>query len=303
MARHTAVIAGFAAACAVVLSIGSHSVDASIEHDGRHVRPLQQSAVFAGAEVKVDVDRNLVLTGDSVVVTMRAFADVPTPVDAELEVYYSNDEWGGRVSSPPKAIDKEHITLAAAPGGGKPVQTRIKLDGAGKLDTYRIFVHERGGELDIWAKDSAEVAAVDVLGWSGNDFELSIDAPKKIVAGKPFAVTVRATNTTGKRIKHAPYIHLGTAVGLYGITDREEFAIQEDDSDDHAERYEKGFAPGEDAVERFIVTPLGDTELTDVTFVASAYVWPDDGAAPLAGGAMEAKTVRFVPPAKKLAVR
>ena len=296
MARHTAFIVGFAAACAVVLPLGSHPAEASVEHDGKHVRPLQQSAVFGRAEVKVDIDRNLVLTGDTVVVTMRAFADVPTPVDAELEVYYSNDEWGGRVSSPPKAIDKEHITLAAAPGGGKPVQTRIKLDGDGKLDTYRIFVHQRGGELDLRAKDSADVAAVDVLAWSGNDFALTIHAPKKIVAGEPFAVTVRATNTTGKRIKHAPYIHLGTAVGLYGISDREDFAIQEDDSDDHAERYQKGFAPGEAAVERFIVTPSGDTDLADVTFVASAYVWPDEGPAPIAGGAMEAKTVKFVSP-------
>jgi len=194
------------------------------------------------------------------------------------------------------------VTLAAAPGGGKPLQTRIKLDGDGKLDTYRIFVHEHGSQLDVWANDSADVAAVNVLGWSGNDFGLTIHAPKKVVAGEPFKVTVRATNTTGERMKHAPYIHLGTAVGLQGIEDRADFTIQEDDSDDHAERYEKGFAPGEDAVERFIVTPQRD-DITDVTLVASAFVWPEEGPAPIAGGAMEAKTVRFAAPAHKVAVR
>ena len=302
MARHTAFIAGFAVTCAVVVPIGWHPVDASIERDGKHVRPLQQSAVFGGAQVTVDVDHNLVLTGDSVLVTLRASADVPTPVDAELEVYYSDDAWGGRVSSPPKAIDREHITLAAGPGGGKPVQTRIQLTGSGKMNTYRIFVHQRGTQLDIWQRDAADVAGVDVLAWSGNDFELAIHAPKKIVAGEPFEVTVRATNTTGKRIKHAPYIHLGTAVGLEGIADRDDVTIQESDSDDHAERYEKGFAPGEDAVERFTVTPQRD-DIRDVTLVASAFVWPEEGPAPIAGGAMEAKTVKLVAPSHKVAVR
>jgi hypothetical protein len=275
--------------------MGRRPLDASVEHDGKHVRPLQQTATFAGGKITLDVDHNLIHTGDTVTATLRAYSDTPMPVNVELEVYYTPDQWGARTAPPAKAIDKEHFTLAAAPDGGKPVQTRIRLDGDGQIDTYRIFVHERDhGDVSVFDEDpKADVAAVGVLGWAGNDFDLEIHAPKKLVAGEPFKVTVRATNTTTERMRHAPYIHLGTAVGLSGIDDRPEFTIQEDDSDDHRERYEKGFAPGETAVERFIVTPTHD-DVSDVTFVASAFIWPEEGPAPIAAGAMDAKTVRFV---------
>src|SRR5437016_7056561 len=165
MARHNAFIAGFVVTCAIVVPIAWHPLDASLERDGKRVRPLQQEFVVDGTRVTLDVDHNLVLTGGSVNATLRAYSDTPKQVAVDLEVDYSFDLWGGRVSGPQKAIDREHFTLAAAPGGGKPVSTRLELNGKGQVSTYRIYAMPRHHDLGSESSNDTEVAAVPVLAW------------------------------------------------------------------------------------------------------------------------------------------
>jgi hypothetical protein len=293
MARHLAFAGGFAVTCALVLPIAWRPLDASIEKDGRRLRPLQQELQIGSTRVTLDLDRSLVMTGDSVVATLRAYDDTRKQVGVDVALYYSNDEWGGRVSSPPKAIDLEHLTLAAAPDGGKPLQTRLKLDGTGKLNTYKIFAAPRGHDIDVSSDSDGQTAAVSAVSWSGNDFDIAIRPQGKIIAGKPFTVAVRIVNTSGHKVKHVPYIHLGTQVGLSGVGDRDDYKIEEVETTGDDDSYERKFRPGDVAVRKFTVTPTGDPE-KQVTFVASAYAWVEEPG-PIAWGAMDAETFRIAP--------
>jgi hypothetical protein len=176
MARLTA----FACICVLV---AWRPVDASIEKDGRHVSPPQQQLVIGTTRVTLDVDHNLVRTGDSVVATLRAYDDTAKAVAVDLVVFYSDDVWEGTEASAPKPIDLEHVTLAAAPDGGTPSTTQVKLAGSGKLNTYKIFVVPRGYDIATSYDDPA-AAAIPAVAWRGNDFDISIRPHSKIVAGK-----------------------------------------------------------------------------------------------------------------------
>lgn len=287
MARHLGFLAGFVTTCAVVVPLAWHPLDASIERDGKHVRPLQQSFVTTGgAKVTLDVDHNLIAIGDSVTATLRAYADAPGQVGVDVAVYYSDDEWGGRVSSPPKAIDLEHLTLQAAPDGGKPVETRIRLTGTGKINSFRIFAMPRGHQLDIWNEQTPEVAAVPVFGWGGNDLAISIHAEGPVIAGKPVTVAVRVKNTTGHAVRR-PYLELGSQIAMAGITASDDVQI-EDASDDPYD-YEHPLAAGRTMTRKFVVTPTS-ADAKQVTLIATAFVPPED-IGKTTEGAMDAKTL------------
>src|SRR5258705_9840543 len=118
MSRFTA---AFIATIGVLVPAAWHGTDATIEKDGKRVRPLRHEFQAGGARVTVDVDHNLIHTGDAVVVKLRAYADQPTTVAVDLTVLQSDDSFGSRVAAPPRAIDKEHFTLEAKPDGGKIV--------------------------------------------------------------------------------------------------------------------------------------------------------------------------------------
>ena len=294
--RHLGFAAGFVATCAVLVPIAWHPLDASIEKDGKHVRPLQQEFTIDGTRVTLDVDHNLIDTGDPVNATLRAYSDTPKQVKVDVAVYYTDDEWGGRVSSPPKSIDVEHLTLSAAPHGGKPVSTRLVLNGTGKVNTFRIFAYPHGRLLDIWGggedDHTQSVAAIPVLGWSGDDFAISIRKEGRAVAGQPFTVAVRIENTTGKRMK-VPYIELGTQVALSGVSAGDDFAIE--DADASAGDHEpKTLRPGGALVKKFTVTPQ-DESSKQVTLIARAFIYPED-IGKIEAGAMDAKTFQIAHP-------
>ena len=313
--RHLGFTAGFVATCALVAPIAWHHLDASVEHDGRHVRPLQRSFQAGAAKVTIDVDHNLVEVGDTVTATLRAYAASPGPVKVDLAVYYTNDQWGGRVSSPPRAIDLEHLTLAAAPDGGTPVATRIKLTGTGKVNTFRIFAMPHGHKLDIWndgmdgtddghptgATDLPEVAAVPVLGWAGNDFAIAIQPEGPVIANKPVTVAVRVKNTTGHAIKR-PFIELGSEVALSGVTTSDDVQIAEANADaSGGDGTEPPLAAGATLVDRFTVTPTR-ADAKEVTLIATAFVWPDD-IGTIDSGAMDAKTLAIAHPGAQVAAQ
>src|SRR5947199_255506 len=174
MTRHRAFAAAFVATIAVLVPAAWHGTDATIDKDGKRVRPLQKEIMNDGARVTVDVDHNLVNIGDPVTVKLRAFSDTPKQVAVDMTVLQSDDMFGSRVAGPPHTIDREHFTLQATPDGGKVVDTRIAMkpnEGTDKVDWFRIYIAPRGAKVDIHGGgDDAEsgVAALSVLGWSTN---------------------------------------------------------------------------------------------------------------------------------------
>ncbi|MGE5186443.1 MAG: hypothetical protein ACM31C_30515 [Acidobacteriota bacterium] len=301
MARHRTFAAAFFATVAVVVPAAWHGLDATIDKEGKHVRPLQQEIDIDGARVTLDVNHNLVHSGDSVVAKLQAFSDTPKQVAVDLTLMRSDDTFGSRVAAPPKAIDKEHFTLEAGPDGGKVVETKLTMVPTGtgnKVDWFRIFVSKRGDKVDAYSGEEGDdrtAAAIGVLGWTENDFAISIKPKGKVDDGDPFEVDVRVENTTDHALKHAPYINLGTSVGLSGLQDTDAFKI-EDASDDDGTASEKRFRPGAVVVKKFTVTPQG-TGAKEVTFVASAYVWGED-ISPIVAGAMDAHTFEVAPAPK-----
>jgi hypothetical protein len=307
MARPGTFTAAFVATVAVIVPAAWHGLDATVEKDGKRVRPLQRTIELDGTRITLDVDHNLVTTGDSVVAKLQAFSDTPKRITVDITVMRSDDSFGSRVAAPPVAIDKEHITLDATPDGGKVAETKLTMVPTGhdnKVDWFRIIVSKHGAKLDgdEGTNEDAvgEVAAVGVLGWTHNDFAISIKPKGKITNGAPFDVSVRIKNTSGHAFKHTPYIHLGTSVGLYGLENREaEFTVEEAETDDGASgddgnESERAFKAGAVQVQTYTVTPQ-HTDLENVTLVASAFIWDGEGPDSATAGAFDAKTFRVEP--------
>ena len=297
MARHIAFTAGFAATCAIVVPIAWHPLDASLEHDGKRVKPLQQEFEIDGTRVTLDVDHNLVLSGGAVNATLRAYSDTRKQIAVDLDVMRRVDLWGSRVAGPERAVDREHFVLDAAPGGGKPVTTRLVLGGDGQVNTFQITAKPRAHGADTESNDEVAIAAQPVLAWHGNDYDMSIETEGKLVAGKPFTVAVRMKNTSNQGLEHVPSIRLGTEVGLDGVEDGD-FTIDEVGSENEKPRYERTLPAGHVTTQRFVVTPKSDG-VKQVTLVAEAFIYGED-ISPVEGGAMDAKTIRFkaAPPPK-----
>lgn len=307
----TVTLASFAATVAIVVPVGWHRLDADIERDGKHVRSLQRVAVIDGVKVTLDVDRAIVTTGDTVTATLRAYADTPRRVAVDLTLFHSRIDPAQRVEPPVEAMDKEQLELAAAPGGGRAVTTKLKLLARQhermQLDMFRIYVGRHGHKIrtgydgDEDDSDAADAAGVGILGWSGNTLALAIEPQGAARDDVPFIVAVRVKNTT----RHAmcrPWITLGTAIGLRGeIVAGDAVAIDENEinpdadhaGDDDGPDTHCAFAPGSELVRRFTVTvaPRGRRE---VAFVASALAFPDDGPGAYVGGAVDAKVVPIV---------
>ena len=308
MHRHRSFVIALASTVAVIVPAAWRGLDATIEKDGRRVRALQQSFTVDGVRVTLDVDHSLIANGDSVVAKLRAFSDTPKQIAVDLAVLHSDDAIGSRVAAPPQSIDKEHLTLQAAPDGGKPVETKLVLGAGGggnKVDWYRVIAMPRGSKVDSMGEvsdregnyDQGNAAAVGVLAWGANDFDLSIEPQGPITSGAPFTVVVRVKNTTGHTLRHSPYVSLGTSIGLYAIEQSPDFKVDEPGSDepelnsDDMRKWKRGSVE----THKFVVTPARK-DLKTVTFVASAYVWQDEPG-PISQGAMDAETFAVKPAA------
>ena len=287
--RHLGFVAGFCATCAVVVPLAWHPLDASIDRDGKRVRPLQQTLELDGAKVTLDVDRAIVHTGDAVHATLRAYADKPARVAVTLRVSRNVNYEGARVETPDVAIDREQFVLDAAPGGGKPVQTTLVLgklpDRPNLTDNFKISIAPKG--------DPSQVAAVDVVGWSGDSLDMEIVPKGPMTADAPFKVAVRVKNTTGKKLRARPWIRLGTSVGSGGeiAEDADDFDIAAIDTKSRDEEPE--MRAGAVITEEFIVTPKHAGKR--VTFVANASVFEMEPG-PVTAGAMDIETFRLRQP-------
>lgn len=287
--RQLGFVAGFCATCAVVVPLAWHPLDASIDRDGKRVRPLQQTLELDGAKVTLDVDRAIVHTGDAVHATLRAYADKPTRVAVTLRVTRNVNYEGERVETPDVSIDREGFVLEAAPGGGKPVQTTLVLgklpDRPNLTDNFKISISPKA--------NSEQVAAVSVIGWSGDSLDMEIVPRGPMTADAPFKIAVRVKNTTGKKLRARPWIRLGTSVGAGGdiADDAEDFDIAAIDTKSRDEAPE--MRAGAVITEEFIVTPKHPGKR--VTFVANAEAF-DMEPGPVTAGAMDIETFRLRQP-------
>ena len=140
--------AGFLLSVGILVPAGWHSLGADIERDGKHMRPMQQVMTVDGVHVALDVDRSVVITGDTVTAKLVATADKPQDVTVDLRALHTQNYSGERVERPWQQIDRETITLHAAPDGGPAVTTRIKLgerpDELALEDSFKILVTKHG---------------------------------------------------------------------------------------------------------------------------------------------------------------
>jgi hypothetical protein len=313
MARNTT-LAAFFATVAVAVPAGWHTIDATIQTDGKHLRPMQQSFTVDGVKVTLDVDRNLVTTGDPVTAKLVAYSDTPRQIVVDLRVTQSHNYEGERVETPTVTIDHEKLVLTATPKGGPPVKSRIVLgtrpERSAMVDDFRIYVSphvkkpaKRADGTDAPDAEPDASAAIAVRGWSGDSLDMSIERRGPITGDAPFTVVVRVKNTTGHRLPHAPYIQLGTQVGLAGgIEAGEDFEITEiDDPARPDDDYSTPLRRGAVTVQRFTVMPK-KPGLEDITFVATSSAW-DGQPGPVIAGATAVRTFKVTQPVKTVAVK
>lgn len=312
--------AGFLLTVGILVPAGWHSTRADIERDGKHMRPMQQVMTVDGVHVALDVDRSVVMTGDTITAKLVATADKPRDVTVDVRALHTQNAAGERVELPWHQIDRETITLHAAPGGGTPVTTRIKLgERPAKLareDSFKILVTRAGlkptkREFDdgdkhpdydalSTAEDGSDVAGIYVRGWSGNSLGMTIAAEGPVVAGQPFTIEVKIKNTSGHALESAPWINLTTEDQLQAADgDDGEDAVEIERVDTEDDNDPKPVKRNGTFVQRFVVTPHHKLAGT-ISFLATANENEDLG--PRGAGAMDIATFQITDATTKVAV-
>ncbi|HEX4416686.1 MAG TPA: hypothetical protein VH165_02255 [Kofleriaceae bacterium] len=318
MFRNTS-LAAFLVTVAVIVPAGWHALRADIQTDGKRLRPLQQAFVMEdGTRITLDVDRQIVMTGATVKATLVAYNDTPKQVAVDLRALRSTNYEGSRVESPYVPFDRETIKLTASPGGGKPVETAIKLgelpDKPALIDDFKIFVTEHGKKLprreeeDRVDYDSGisegYAAAIAVTGWSGNNLSMKIDPEDRPTGDAPFTIAVHVKNTSGQRLVSQPYVSLDTEAALEGKEggDQSDAAVEiAPISEDSDTREATAFERGGSMTKRFLVTPK-HPGLHEITFLASAFE-SDEAPGPTTAGAREARTFTLSDAAPAMAAK
>jgi hypothetical protein len=305
--------AGFLLTVGVLVPAAWHSVGADIERDGKHMRPMQQTMTVGDVKVLLDVDRSVVMTGDTVTAKLVAVSDKPQDITVDLRALHTTNYSGERVERPWQQLDREAITLHAAPGGGKPVTTRIKLGDApaeaALEDSFKILVTKHGvvptkrtydmqGEdkhpdYDTLgtAEDGSDVAGIFIRGWSGNSLGMKIAPEGPITADHEFTIDVKIKNTSGHKLESPPWVNLTTEDALSATGDDsvpllEINRVDSDDSDPKPVRRNGEY------VQKFVVIPHGKLPAT-ISFLADAN--ENEGLGPHGAGAMDIATFKVVP--------
>jgi hypothetical protein len=296
---------------AVIVPAGWHALDANIQTDGKHLRPLQQSFTVDGTRITLDVDRQVVITGDTVTATLVAFSDTPRPVSVDLWALHTSNYAGERVEQPWVPIDREVLKLTAAPHGGKPVTTSIALgerpDRPALMDSFKIYVTPHGKKPPRREGDDrvdyetgvseGYAAAVAITGWSGNNLAMSVKPEGRPTGDAPFTVAVRIKNTSGQELARRPYVSLSTEAALEASEEQEPenaaVAIERIDGEEleGTDEYGGRFKRGEAMIARFRVTPR-KSGLRKITFLASAFE-SDEEPGPTTAAAMDARTLEL----------
>jgi hypothetical protein len=294
-------VTGFVVGVGLVLPMAWHPLDADIRHDGKKLRPLEQSFTVDGTRVTLEVDRGIAETGDKVTAKLRAFSDTPHRLDVDLLLLHSSNYAGERVEIPFTAIDHEVIDLIAVPTGGPAVQTQLVLGKKpahlGETDSFEVYIAPHGQKIPV-EKDYADeqradyrtnveaktAAAVAITGWSGNSLEQRIVVEGKPTYNEPFIVAVHVANTSGDDIR-MPWTELATHVDYRDDgDDAQDFTIEHIDeaADESPDHYTQHMKPGAKHVVRFRVTPNKPGK--SVTFIASTISYVDEPGPVAAGG-------------------
>jgi len=306
MLRNTT-LAAFLVTVAIIVPAGWHALGADIQTDGKRLRPLQQSFMVDGTRITLDVNRSVVMTGDKVTAKLVAYSDTPKSITVDLTALHTSNYEGGRVERPWVPIDHETLKLTAAPNGGKPVETAIKLgtppDGPALVDSFKIYVaaHDKkqpkreygdGPDYDVGISEGY-AAAVAITGWSGNNLSMSIKAVGRPTRDAPFTIAVRIKNTSGQDLLRQPYVSLATEAALEGSNEpgHEEAAVTLEEIEDEnatVDRWSTPFKRGQTMVAKYRVTP-SKQDLGKITFLAKAFE-SDEEMGPTTAGAMDART-------------
>jgi hypothetical protein len=264
---------------------------------------MQQTLTIDGVDVALDVDRSVVMTGDTVTATLVATSDTPKDVKIDLRALHSTNYSGERVERPWQQLDRETITLHAAPGGGKPVTTRVKLgDRPSELaleDSFKIMINKHGlkpekREFDTGRKapdydalageDGASAAGVYIRGWSGNSLGMKIEPKGSITSGAPFTIAVTIKNTTGHKLESQPWISLTTSDELAATDDESRPALDIEPVETDGDGEPKPLKKNGTVTQLFTVTPHGKLP-KQIAFLATAT--QNDGLGPHGAGAMD----------------
>lgn len=307
---HRTTVISFIATIGVAVPAAWHALGADIRTDGKKLRTFEQSFTFDNTRVTLDVDRNLVQTGDKVTATLRAYGP-PRQVAIDLTVLESNNYAGERVEQPQTQIDHEKLLLTVLPEGGPTKSTTIKLgtrpSQLALTDSFRIYITQHGhkpGQTDgdwgsepDWNSDveSGNAAAIGIIGWSGNSMKMRIVPEGAVTPNAPFMVAVKVVSAT--RLPHHPYFSLANQIDASGFLEapEEHFTIEHVNADGEPYDYsmvdddQDQIAAGQEVVAHFRVTPKGDIG-KQIAFVASADVY-ESQPGPVIAGAMEIVTV------------
>jgi hypothetical protein len=316
MSRHAA--AGFIATVAILVPAGWHMLGANIEKDGKHFRPMQQTLDVDGVTVTLDDDRSVVMTGDTVTATLVATSDTPKDVTVDLRALHTTNYSGERVERPWQQLDRETITLHAAPGGGTPVKTRIKLGNRpaelALEDSFKIMINKHGmkpvkREFDTDQKapdydalagdDGTGAAGIYIRGWSGNSLAMKIEPKVPDTSDEPFTIAVTIKNTSDHELAGAPSIYLSTEDALSASDDENTdppITIDPADDDDSEAPVKKHAS----VTKLFTVTPHKKLTGT-IAFLASATEM--DALGPHGAGAMDIETFTFTDTHPSVAAR
>jgi hypothetical protein len=301
-----------------IIPAGWHALRADLQTDGKRLRPLQRSFTVGDVRVTLDVDRSVVTTGSTVKATLVAYSETAKPITVDLTALQTSNYEGARVETPWVAIDHETIKLTAAPGGGKPFATAIKLgdlpNQPALTDTFKIYVSEHGKkpprreddrlDYDVGVSEGY-AAAIEVSGWSGNNLGIAIVPEGAPTSDAPFTVAVHVKNTSGQKLEAPPEVFLSTEAALEGTQDdggdaavtieeidREGGDAQAQGGDAQAvdaKVGEGGFARGAKLTRRFRITPHkhGLGKLTLLASVLDLANMPG----PVTAGAKDARTL------------
>jgi len=316
MLRNTT-LAAFVVTVAIIVPAGWHALGADIQTDGKRLRPLQQSFMIGDTRITLDVNRSVVMTGDTVKATLRAWSDQPKQVTVDLTALHSSNYEGARVEMPWIPIDHETIKLTAAPKGGPPVETAITLgtppNAPALVDSFKIYVsapgkkppkrdYQDGLDYDIGIREGY-AAAVAITGWSGDNLKMAIKPEGRPAGDAPFTVAVRLTNTSGHELRHRPWVSLTTEAALEGTAepDHEDASVVLDQIEDARADHETPWKRGESIVAKFRVTPK-KPGLRKITFLASAFS-SDEEPGPTTAAAMDARTFTLSEPTPAVAAK
>jgi len=269
MSRHIT-LAAFLVTLVVVVPAAWQAPDADIPTDGPQLRPKQAQMHVGDATVSIDLDRGVLMSGGKLKVTLVGTADTRRKVALDVRALQDNGMGPERVENPPTEIARRRITIEAAPGGGKAVETVFELRPwamkAGRMQWYDVDVTPAGKRGDAVSyydsdEDLATAAKVGAAVWGGNSLGMTVEAPASVPAKDAFTVKVHVKNTTKKPLESinlrlgGPSINYSPMEGLtfYG---EESYDIDAMDTGDRSsDEGDERLAPGAERVYEYRVTP------------------------------------------------